>query len=195
MEATRSRGESKKSYLFLGEVGDVAGHGSGDDEAARALFLEHFTDSLCAVEDTSQVSVDDVLPGLDGALENTRISSRSSVGDEAVDTAELSNDIIDELLDAVEVVDLALVGLALDAVLLGYCLCVLLATFGTAGIGEGNVGTHFCASSHGFDAHAFGTGGTGDDDNLSFKAEHVEETSGCQYLLGSFGGDQEVRLS
>jgi len=36
--------------LLLWEVGNVAGHGSGDDEGSLALLLEVSTDSLGAVE-------------------------------------------------------------------------------------------------------------------------------------------------
>lgn len=48
--------------LLLGEVGDVAGHGRGDDEGAVALLLEEGADGLGAVGSAVEVDLDDLVP-------------------------------------------------------------------------------------------------------------------------------------
>lgn len=116
--------------LLLGEVGNVAGHGRRDDQRAGAALLEVRTHGLGAVEGAVQVDVDDVVPGLDGAVQDTRVSGGTGVGDEGIDLTELLDDIGDELGAVLVLVDLALVGLDLDSVLFGELLCVLLTTLG-----------------------------------------------------------------
>jgi len=66
--------------LLLGVVGNVAGHGRSDDEAAGATLLEVVADCLGAVKGTVQVSLDDLHPVVDSAVKNTRGSSATSVG-------------------------------------------------------------------------------------------------------------------
>jgi hypothetical protein len=65
---------------------------------------------------------------LDGGIEDTVIGSLSSVGDHDIDFAEVGHDVLDELLARGVVADLALVGLDLDAVLLGDLLGILLSS-------------------------------------------------------------------
>lgn len=68
--------------LLLRVVCNVAGHGRSDDEAASAALLEVVADSLCAVESTVQVGLDDLHPVVDSAIEDTRGSSAAGVGNE-----------------------------------------------------------------------------------------------------------------
>lgn len=161
--------------LLLGEVGNVARHGGGDDEGAGSALLEVVADGLGAVEGTVQVDLDNVVPGLDGAVEDTRVGGGTGVGDEGVDLAELGNDILDELLAGLVLVDLALVGLGLDAVGLLEVLDVVLSTLGTGSVGDGNVGAHLGAAASGLNAHALGAGSASDDDNLALQGELVQE--------------------
>jgi hypothetical protein len=65
---------------------------------------------------------------LDSGIEDTVIGSLSSVGDHDIDLAEVGHDVLDELLARGVVADLALVGLDLDAVLLGDLLGILLSS-------------------------------------------------------------------
>ena len=166
--------------LLLGEVGNVAGHGGGDDERASLALAEVETDGTGAVEGTGQVGLDDLVPLLNGSVEDTVVGSLSGVGDEDIDLAEVLDDVLDELLALSVLVDLALVGLDLDAVLLAHLLCVLLGTLGARVVGDGEVGTVLSASSGSLCANTGGAGGTGDDDDLALKAEEVLE-------LGSLG--------
>lgn len=59
--------------LLLGEVGDVARHGCGDDQRAVALLLEDGADGLGAVGRAVQVGVDDAVPLLLGAVDDTAV--------------------------------------------------------------------------------------------------------------------------
>lgn len=63
--------------LLLGEVGNVPGHGRGDDKRAAALLLEVRADGLCAVGGAVQVGLDDMVPVGGGAVDDTRISGRA----------------------------------------------------------------------------------------------------------------------
>jgi hypothetical protein len=165
------------AYLFLGVVGDVTGHRSGDDKTALALLLEDGANGLCTVVHTSQVSVDDLVPVLNAGLENTSVGSLSGIGDHDIDLAKVLDNIVDELLYGSEFGDTALVGLALDTELLRDFFGVLLTTGRTRCVGDGNVGAHLSTSSSSFSANASGTGGTSDDDDLALQAEEVLETS------------------
>lgn len=164
--------------LFLREVGDVAGHGGGDDEGAGTALLEVVTHSLSAVESTVQVGLDNLLPVTDGAIQDTAVGSTTSVGDEGVDLAEVLNDGLDETLDALPVTNIALVGLNCDTILLGQLLGVPLTTLGAGGVGDSEVGTHLGAATGSFDTHTTGTGSTGDDDDLALEAKEVLKAIG-----------------
>lgn len=48
--------------LLLWEVGNVTGHRGGDDEGSGSTLLEVVTDSLCAVEGSVQIGLDDLVP-------------------------------------------------------------------------------------------------------------------------------------
>lgn len=63
----------------------MAGHRGGDNEAARAAFLEVVTDGFCAVEAASKIGLDDLVPIFDGSIKDTAISSTTGIGDEGVD--------------------------------------------------------------------------------------------------------------
>ena len=164
--------------LFLGVVGDVAGHGRGNDEAAGAPLLEVSAHGLGAVEGTRQISLDDLLPVLDGAVENAAAGGAASVGDERVDLAKLLDNVVDEPLDALPVADVALVGLDLDAVLLTQLLGVSLAALASGRVGDGQVGAHLGAATSGLNAHSAGPRRTGDDDHLALEAQQVLQTVG-----------------
>ena len=166
--------------LLLGEVGDVAGHGGSDDERSSLALTEVKTNSTCAVEGTGQVSLDDLVPLLNGSVEDTVVGSLSSVGDEDIDLAEVLDDVLDELLALSVLVDLALVGLDLDAVLLAQLLSVLLGTLGTRVVGDGEVSAVLSATAGSLDTDTGRTGSTSNNDDLALKAEEVLE-------LGSLG--------
>jgi len=68
--------------LLLGEVGNVARHGGCDDERAGLALLEVVADSLGAVEGSVQVSLDDLHPVVDGAVEDAGSSGAAGVSDE-----------------------------------------------------------------------------------------------------------------
>jgi hypothetical protein len=161
--------------LLLGEVGNVAGHGGGDDEGAGSALLEVVADGLGAVEGAVQVDLDDVVPGLDGAVEDAGVGGGTGVGDEGVDLAEVGNDVLDELLAGLVAVDLALVGLGLDAVSLLEVLDVVLSALGAGSVGDGDGGAHLGAAASGLDTHALRTGSAGDDDDLALHGELVQE--------------------
>jgi hypothetical protein len=161
--------------LLLGEVGDVAGHGGGDDEGAGSALLEVVADGLGAVEGTVQVDLDNVVPGLDGAVEDARVGGGTGVGDEGIDLAEVGNDVLDELLAGLVAVDLALVGLGLDAVGLLEVLDVVLSTLGAGSVGDGDGGAHLGAAASSLNTHALGAGSAGDDDDLALHGELVQE--------------------
>jgi hypothetical protein len=165
--------------LLLWEVGDVTGHGGGDDQAARLAFLEVVAHGLSAVEGAVQVGLDDFVPRLDRGVEDAAVGRASGVGNEDIDLAKVLDDILDQLLDALVLADVALVGLGLDAVLLLELLGVLVAAVGTRRVRDGHVGAHLSTSARGLSTDARGSGGAGDDDHLALQAEHVLETAGC----------------
>lgn len=142
--------------LLLGEVGDVARHGRGNDEAAGSALLEVGANGLGTVEGTSQVGLDNLLPVLDGAVENSAVCSAAGVGDEGINLAELLNDVLNEPLDALPLAHITLVGLDLDAVLLAQLLGVPLAALRSGSVRDGQVGTHLCAATSGLNAHSTG---------------------------------------
>lgn len=156
----------------------MARHGGGDNEAAGATLLEVSANGLGAVESTSQVGLDDFGPVGDGAIKDTTVGGAASVGDEGIDLAEVLDCVVDKLLHALPVADVALVGLHLDTVGLGELLGVLLAALGARGVSDGEVSAHLSATTGGLNAHTAGARGTGDDDNLALKAEEVLEGIG-----------------
>lgn len=64
--------------LLLGEVGDVARHGGGDDEGAAALLLEVSADGLGTVGGTVKVDLNDLVPVGSGTVDDTLIGSSTS---------------------------------------------------------------------------------------------------------------------
>lgn len=161
--------------LLLWEVGNVAGHGRSDDQRSSTALLEVGADSLGAVEGTVEIDVDDVVPGLDGAVKNTRVGGGTSVGDESINLTKLLDNVGNELCAVLVLVDLALVGLDLDSVGLRKFFCVLLTTLWAGRVGNGNVGTHLSAATGGFDTHSLGTRCTGNDDDLALEGQEVLE--------------------
>jgi hypothetical protein len=164
--------------LFLGKVGDVSGHRGGDDEGSSSAFLEVVSDSLCAVEGTVQICLDDFIPLLNTSIQNTGVCGTTSICDECIDFAELPDHFCDQLGDAVVVSDVELVRLGFYAVLGGQFGSILLAAFGAGGVCDGYVGTHFGTAAGGFNPHASGTRGAGHDDDLAFQAEQLLEGVG-----------------
>lgn len=59
--------------LLLGEVGNVAGHGSRNNKGSAALLLEVRADSLCAVGSTIQVDLNDLVPSGRSSINDARI--------------------------------------------------------------------------------------------------------------------------
>lgn len=164
--------------LLLRVVGNVAGHGSSEDERARLALAEVQTNGTGAVEASGQVRLDDLVPLLNGGIEDTVVGRLAGVGDEDIDLAEVLDNVLDELLDVGVVVDLALVGLDLDAVLLAELLCVLLRARRARVVCDGEVGTELSAATGGLDSDTGGTGGSGDNDNLALEGQKVLEFSG-----------------
>lgn len=103
--------------LLLREVGDEAAHARRDDEGAGLSLAEVEADGAGAVEGAVQVGVDDLVPGLDGGVQDAGVGGPAGVGDEDVDAAEILDDVVDQLLDVAVVTDVALVGFGFDAVL------------------------------------------------------------------------------
>jgi hypothetical protein len=131
-----------------------------------------------------KIGLDDLVPLVNGSVEDTVVGSLAGVGDEDIDLAEVGNDVLDELLARRVLVDLALVGLDLDAVLLAHLLGVLLSSLRAGVVGDGNIGTELSASTGSLSTNAGSTGSTGDDDDLALQVEEVLE-------LGCFGnGDR-----
>jgi hypothetical protein len=151
----------------------VTRHGGSDDQRAGLSLLEVVTNSLSAVEDTSQIGVNDLLPVLNAGVKDTSVGSTASVGDHDIDLAKVLDDVVNQLLHIGVVVDVALVGDALDAIFLRDLLCVLLAAGRTGGVGDGDVGTKLGAATSGLSANASGAGSTGDNDDLALQAEEV----------------------
>jgi hypothetical protein len=182
------------SDLFLREVGNVSGHRRCDDQAARSSLLEVRAHGLRTVVHAVQIRTNDLMPVLNAGVENTVVSGPSSVRNQNIHLAEVLDDVVDQLLHVLEVADVALVGLALDAVLLGDVLGVLLAARGTGGVCDGYVGAHFCTSSSSLGADAGCTGGTSHNDNFAFEAEKFMETVvGKWTAAGERGGEAENR--
>ncbi len=100
--------------LLLRVVGDMAGHGSGDDEASGLAFLEVVADGFGAVEGSVEIGVDDLLPVLDGGVEDTVVGGPAGVGDEDIDLAEVFDDALDEFIHVVAVTDVAFISFGLD---------------------------------------------------------------------------------
>ena len=71
--------------LFLRVVGNVAGHGGGDDEGASAALFEVVADGFGAVEGAVEVGLDDFHPVFDRAVEDAGVGGAACVGDEGVD--------------------------------------------------------------------------------------------------------------
>lgn len=164
--------------LLLREVGDEATHARGDDEGAGLALAEVEADGAGAVEGAVQVRIDDLVPGLDGGVQDAGVGGPAGVGDEDVDAAEILDDVVDQLLDVAVIAHVALVGFGFDAVLLLQFFGVLDAAFGSRGVGDGDVSAHFGAASCGFGADAGGAGGAGDDDDFAFEAEEFLEGVG-----------------
>lgn len=164
--------------LLLRIIGNVAGHGGGDDKAAGPALLEMVTNSLGAVEGTCQIGLDDLVPVLDGAVQDAAVGSAAGVGDKCIDLAEVFDDVADELGNVVVVAHVAFVCLGLDAVFLAQLFCVLLPSFWASGIGDGDIGSHLRSAAGSLNAHALGTRGTSDNDDLALQAEEVGEAVG-----------------
>lgn len=164
--------------LLLGEVGNVTGHGGGDDQASGAALFEVVADSLGAVEGTGQIGLDDFVPVFDGAVQDAGVGGSASVGNEAIDLAEVLDDVLNKLIDAVVGTDVTFVGLGLDAVGFLELFGILLASFGPGSVGDGDIGTQLGAASGGLNAHSSGARGTGDNNDLALQAEKVQEVVG-----------------
>lgn len=76
------------------------------------------TDGSGTVVNTRQIGLDDLVPLLDGRIEDTAVGGTAGVSDEDVDLAKVLDDLGDQLLDFLVVADVGLVRLSLDAVLL-----------------------------------------------------------------------------
>ena len=70
---------------------------------------------------------------------------------------------------------LALIGFALDAVLLRQVGSVVFTALSTGSVGDGEVGAHLGAATGGLDSNASGTRSTGHHDDLALEAEEVME--------------------
>lgn len=164
--------------LLLRIVRNMARHTARDDEAALAPLLEVRADSLRAVKRTRQIRLDHLRPVIHRAIQDPCAGGTPRIRDEGVDLPELGDHVRDQLLDALPVAHVALVGLGLDAVGFGDLGCVLLAAFRAGGVCEGDVGAHFRAATGGFDAHAAGAGRAGHHHGFALQAEEVEEGGG-----------------
>lgn len=176
--------------LLLGEVGNVAGHRSGNDEGTMTLLLEVRADGLGAVGSAVQVDLDDLVPSLFGRLDDAAVSRGAGIGDEAVDVTKVLQNFADKLFTVVVVGYIAFVGLNLDSVGLDQLGHVLLSSLFARRVAEGEVSTHLGATPGGLDTHAAGTGGACDDDDLALQAEEVKQAAGLGDLLrhiGKFG--------
>lgn len=100
------------------------------------------------------------------------------LGNEAVNLAKVTNNLIDAPLHVVVVADVELVSLDLDPVFLGQGLDILLGALLSRRVGDGNVGAHFSTPASRFNAHAAGARGARHDDNLALEAKEVNETIG-----------------
>lgn len=102
--------------------------------------------------------------------------ARYILGNEGIDLAKVSDDIVDEALAILGVGDIALVGAGPDAVLLLELLHILLGAVLARSVGDGNRSTHLGAPAGSLDAHAPGPRSAGDGDDLALEGEEVEET-------------------
>lgn len=109
------------------------------------------------------------------------------LGDESIDPAKFLEDLVDEGLNIGILGDVELVGLDLDAVLLGQLLDILVGALLAGRVGDGNVGAHLGTAAGGLDTHAAGSGSAGDDDNLALEAEEVVERRSLGDLLNHDG--------
>jgi hypothetical protein len=83
----------------------VVADGLGAVEGAVQVDLLESTLVLLEIRCEGSVSyLHDVVPGLDGAVEDAGVGGGTSVGNEGIDLAEVGNDILDELLDALVLV-------------------------------------------------------------------------------------------
>lgn len=164
--------------LFLWEVGNVSRHGSSDDQASSSTLTEVQTDSPCAVECSGKISLNDLVPSLNSAVQDTRVGGTSSVGNEDIDLAKVLDDIGNELLNLSVVANVALVWLRFDAVLLLKLFRVLLSSLFAGRVCDGNISTHLSTSSSSFGANAGWTGSSSDDDDLSLQGQELLERVG-----------------
>ena len=174
--------------LFLRVVGNVAGHGGRDDEGAGFALAEMVAYGFGAVECAGQIGINDFLPRLHACIQNSCVSRLPRISDEDVNFSEVSDDVLDKLLYVFPVANLAFVGFAFDAEFFGKGFGVVFAAFGTGGVGDGEVGTHFGTAAGGFDADTDGPGGTGYDDDFAFEAEEVMEGIGLGDVDGHGDG-------
>lgn len=133
--------------LLLRIVGDETGHGCRDDQAPRLALAEVQADGSGAVCTPVQIRADDLVPIVDGGVQDAVVGGFAGVGDEDVDFSEVFDRVVDEGFDGFVVLDLALVGFAFDAVFLGELFGVLFAAGGAGGVGDGDVGAHFGAAA------------------------------------------------
>lgn len=164
--------------LLLRIVGNVSRHGGGENEAAGLAFSEVQPNGPGAVEGTCKIGVDDLVPLLDGSIQNAIVGSFASVGDEDVDLPEIIDDVLNQLLDVGVVADETLVWFASDAVLFAQLLRVLLSSLRARGICDCNVCSHLSTTPGGFDTNASWSGRASHDDDLALQAEQVLKTVG-----------------
>ena len=103
---------------------------------------------------------------------------RVEAAQSSTNLAKFLDNILDQLLHVVVVSNIKLECLALDSVLLGQFLRVLLASFRTGCVGYCKVGSHLSTATSCFNAHTLGTGSTCDHDHFALEAEEIEEMLG-----------------
>jgi hypothetical protein len=157
--------------LFLREVGNVTGHGGSDDQAASAPLSEMKTNSPSAVECSVQISLDNLVPCLDGAIQDTGVGGTAGIGDEDIDLAKVFDNVCNQLLNVLVVANVALVWLGFDTILLLKLFGVLLPTLFTGRVSDGYISTHFGASSCSLSSDAGGTRSTSYDNDLALQAK------------------------
>ena len=123
-------------------VVDLRRHGRGDDDGTllEARLDPKLSDSLGRVEDTENVGVVDVSEVIGGELDGGLNDGNTGVGEETSDLSEIILGLLDGLLDELGITNIALVGLALDAKLLGDLVGGLL-SLGVGSVEDGDVGT------------------------------------------------------
>ena len=114
--------------LLLREIGNVAGHGGGDDERAGLALTEVEANGSGTIVGAIEIGVDDLLPLLHRLLQNAIVGGLAGVGNHDIDLAEILDDLLHKLFDIGIIADVALVGLALDAIVLLDLFGVLLAS-------------------------------------------------------------------